>query len=235
LIILGVVFGGCFVFGLLGLLLFPAIQKVRGAAARVQDQNNMKQIAIAMHNQNDASRGFAAPYAVDNSGTPCSGLSWRVGILPYMEYQSVYSQFDLKETWNSSKNKPASSTTIKTYWSPLTTSEPGGTDTPYRVFYGGGAVFNESGKPVPITDITDGTANTILLVHATEQVPWAEPRDFKYSATTPLPKLGPANASTGANVALVDGSVRPLSDKVSESTLRALITKSGNERLPPDW
>jgi hypothetical protein len=48
-------------------------------------------------------------------------------------------------------------------------------NTPYRVFVGGGAIFNEDGKPVRITEITDGTSNTILYVHATEQVPWAAP------------------------------------------------------------
>ncbi len=64
------------------------------------------------------------------------------------------------------------------------------TQTPYRVFYGGGALFDEDGGPVRLWGITDGTSNTIMAVHAAEQVPWAEPRELKYSPDAPLPKFG---------------------------------------------
>ena len=100
-------------------------------------------------------------------------------------------------------------------------------NTPYRVFVGGGVLFNEDGRPAHLSEIRDGTANTIMYVQATEQVPWAAPRELSYGKNLPLPPLGHKNLSGGFQVGMADGSVRFVRKEVSETTLALRSQRPG--------
>src|SRR5436305_8795057 len=76
------------IIGVLVALLLPAVQAAREAARRMRCQNNLKQIGIASHNFHDATG------ELPRSISPITGMSWHVYILPYIEQQALFSQFD---------------------------------------------------------------------------------------------------------------------------------------------
>ena len=87
---------------LIGLLL-PAVQKVREAAARMQCQNNLKQIALALHNYESAT-GCSRRPATGTAGARGRGerhihnSNGLVLLLPYLEQEPLFRQFNLNES-----------------------------------------------------------------------------------------------------------------------------------------
>lgn len=97
------------IIGVLVALLLPAVQKAREAAARTQCVNNMRQMGIGMHNHYDQTRKFpSSGEGVDPAlGTTAFDMhSMFTLILPYIEHNDVYEQFDLDYVYNDSTNAP---------------------------------------------------------------------------------------------------------------------------------
>jgi len=72
------------IIGILVALLLPAVQAAREAARRVQCQNNLKQIALAMHNYESAYRTL--PWGAKGG----HGYSWTTDILPFAEQTAAW-------------------------------------------------------------------------------------------------------------------------------------------------
>src|SRR5882724_2007637 len=70
-------------------LLVPAVQKVREAAARMQCQNNLKQLGLGMHNFHDTYKLLPYP----RSGGRTQDHTWAVLIMPFIEQGALYSVF----------------------------------------------------------------------------------------------------------------------------------------------
>ena len=220
---------GLAVSAVLGGIMIPAVQKVRDAADRMTSQNNLKQIGIALHNYHDAMGAFPPAVVRDKNGKAL--YSWRVLILPYLEQDVIYKNWKKDEPWDSPHNKPLSDVVLKVYTLP---GNPDGVSnrTPYRVFIGKGTGFEElkrqPSKGIRISDITDGTSNTIAVVEATETVPWAKPEELDFVAGKALPPLGPPWRDE-FNALLFDATVRFIPKTIKPQSLQAMITRNGGE------
>jgi len=197
---------------------------------RVQNINNLKMIALAMHNfaaRTDDTR--FAPQAIRKDGKPL--LSWRVAILPYLDQQALYDKFHLDEPWNSPRNKTLLNQMPEIYTPVVRTDEPRGS-TYYQVFTGAGALFEDELGP-RILDVKDGTSNTFMVVEAGSPVPWTKPEDISYDKEKPLPKLG-RQFDDGFYAALADGSVRFVGNANDPEIVRRFVTRSGGEIIGAD-
>jgi prepilin-type N-terminal cleavage/methylation domain-containing protein len=95
------------IIGILVALLLPAIQAAREAARRIQCQNHLKNLTLALLNYENAKKALPpankAPLdvgqRVSREATDPS-LSWIVEILPLIEEDALAQQFDLKKTAN---------------------------------------------------------------------------------------------------------------------------------------
>jgi hypothetical protein len=186
--------------------------------------NNLKEIALGLHNHSDSSGQL--PRADGD-------LSWRVHILPHIEQNGLHAQFDLDQPWDAAANRKHADVRIPQYLSAV--DPPEFTQTRYRVFVGPGTIFEPGNPPVSLRRVADGTNNTILVIEASEAVPWPQPRELPFTPNGPLPAVGHPDRNV-VLVAMADGSVKTVAkDRMDATLLRALITPAGKERVPDNW
>ena len=115
-------------------LLVPAVQKVREAAARVSCQNNLKQLALAVHSFHTVYQcvptyngicPIAKNSTLQTADTTAVYGSWIVHLLPYIEQQPLYDliQQDVEQYTNTGSAITAPGGTlispaVAAYWSP---------------------------------------------------------------------------------------------------------------------
>jgi len=176
-------------------LLVPAVQKVREAAARSQCSNNEKQLGLALHNHHDVYKvlpsGLPAGFyrGTTNPGVASDRRCWILNVLPFVEQQTILTEWNNAPNLGAPWNATAATRTIPTFLCP---SEPNtvGVDvntssvsspvfrSSYALCSGSTAYVTAAGaaggtgltlngvffgaSKIRMTDIIDGTSNTLF-------------------------------------------------------------------------
>jgi hypothetical protein len=189
----------CGIILILLLLLLPPLGKAHRGSYRVSCANNLKQIGLALHNyadmhprkQNSTSIDLQFPAAtiVSSSHEPDERLSWLVEILPFLEEDALYRQFDQSVGWQANPNSALSHTFISVVQCPAWKREFQNAnvwDTPYIGVAGigldaarlplGAANIGAFGydRRVAVSDVKDGTSHTLMILESARATgPWA--------------------------------------------------------------
>ncbi len=86
------------IIGVLVALLLPAIQAAREAARRMSCANNMRQVAVAMHNYESANKKFPPQIMI---GTDQKLWSAQARVLPYLEQGNMFAAIDFEQPYAS--------------------------------------------------------------------------------------------------------------------------------------
>jgi hypothetical protein len=220
-------------------LILPCIlQNVEVTPSLNSASSNMKQIVLALQNYHDIFGRLPPPSFTDQAGKPL--YSWRVGLLPFIEHDVLYRQFKLDEPWDSPHNKPLLEHMPKTYscWSSEGNFLPG--MTPYQVFVGRNTAFEPGqGAGLSWSAFAKDRTDVLLVVAASEAVPWTKPADILYNPDEPLPAFVHYTKPTlhflhctfrykpGFLAGFANGDVRFVFDETDEKTIRDYILRAG--------
>ncbi|MBN9122092.1 MAG: DUF1559 domain-containing protein [Planctomycetes bacterium] len=194
---------------LIGLLL-PAVQKVRSTAARLKCQNNLKQIGLALHNYEGVNKVFPPAYVTTSTSLDGSaygiaygdeyrngppGWAWGVFLLPHLEQDNLYRQFNLNEPCWAPANAAAVQTRVAAFLCPSATGGSDGFDVERE-----GADVRH-GTPMARSDGSRiRFAHAHYVTNAGIHQPWGRTTAYCYDYDTPEPV--PEN---GGKAARIDG------------------------------
>jgi prepilin-type N-terminal cleavage/methylation domain-containing protein/prepilin-type processing-associated H-X9-DG protein len=132
------------IIGVLIGLLLPAIQKVRGAAAKTSCGNNLKQIGVAMNSYMTTYGGYPPAKTTGINGATSNvntiwypyEHAWTPAVLPFIEQTANFALYNYQQNWYDfaadpsnptqfpNGNAPAVSTQIKVFNCPSTPNQP---------------------------------------------------------------------------------------------------------------
>jgi hypothetical protein len=188
---------------------------------------------LAVANYHEGHGHYPPAHVLGPDGRPWH--SWRVLILPYIEQDELFQEYDFSEPWDGPKNHRLAERMPRLY-AFHGDERPGNTTANYLAVVGPETVWPGS-STVSSKAVTDDQGATILLVeNRGAGVHWMEPRDLAL-ADMDLAINSPRGVSSWYSdpaVVMLNGYVYRLRRDVSPKTLRALLTIRGGEPVQSD-
>ncbi len=233
-------------------LLLPAVQQAREAARRTKSKNNLRQMALALHNFHDANSQLPTGTIPNPKLKPDERLSWMVEILPYIEQEALNKLIDRKQGWNDKGHEVIKRTVVSLFQNPAQSFVPP-QDAPGVTHYVGIAGIGKDAPTLPITDdkvgmfgydrvtrfrdVSDGLSNTMMITDASKDFgPWAQGGKSTLRSLTTKPYINGPDGIGSPHVGIIqvlmgDGSVRAIRTDINPETFEALSTIHGGEEL----
>lgn len=180
-------------------------------------RSNLRRIGLAVLTYHERYGSFPPAYVSDRDGKPMH--SWRVLLLPFLDEQQLYAQYDLNQPWNAPHSIQLATRMPAVYgcrWD----DGPLVGHTSYVAVVGAGTAWPGSAS-TQIAQLQAGTSNTGLFVEFQESgIPWLEPRDLPLTELsrlrTPPPAQARQHCRSGTNVVMADGSIIYVSFEITD-------------------
>ncbi len=219
-----------------------------GQAANLEPAlDRLRQIGLALRRFHDAHGCFPPAVVFGPDRKPWH--SWRVLILPYLDQEALYQEYDFASAWDSAKNRKVLEKMPPFYHDPVH-GEPAGHFTHFAAITGPGTAFPSEGvtmkdKSLPewrgpgtrrIREFRDGAPLTIMVgsVSSERKIPWTKPEDVVFGPD--FKSLGHADSFAAPHqrygpFLFADGSAFAIKDHVTVEQLSSLLTINGGETV----
>lgn len=191
------------IIGILVGLLLPAVQAAREAVRRMSCSNNLKQLGLAIHNFESANKRLP-PGAIWSSSGNKKG-SVLIYLLPYLEQENLYQQFDLTKPNTDEQVFPNSSQMIGATSVPVFVCPSDNHPTnPY-----GFAMHNYAASRGPTELYENSSCYCDYAWKSLAQAPLDHPTNFAGPFTRVGTRIRLSEISDGLSTTLFFGEVRP--------------------------
>ena len=207
-------------------------REFRTRVVEAHHKAHFKRISIALKSYHDTYGSFPPAYTLGKNSEKLH--SWRSLLLPFLDQHELYSKIRFDEPWNSPHNMPLSQQPLDLFACPKESKAQVGQSNYFAIV--GPATMWPENFSVKVSDVRDGTSNTICLIEANlNGSNWMEPRDLSrdeaidriLGSDDPLQKT--LKVTT---VAMGDGHVRRMPSTIDRKILASLTTIAGGSSYP---